>query len=49
MRASFSQNRDGLNHRGTEKVLFIDYFLKDPKIHLEYCGHQLVNLGDATR
>ena len=32
MRGSFSQNRDGLNHRGTEKVLFTDYFLKDHKI-----------------
>ena len=26
MISSFSQNRYGLNHRGTEKILFIDYF-----------------------
>ena len=35
MRGSFSQNRDGLNYRGTEKVLFIDYFLKDHEIDLK--------------
>ena len=39
MRASFSQNRDGLNHRDAENVLFIDYFRKDYKGDLEYCGH----------
>ena len=36
MRGSFRQSRDGLNHRGTEKVLFIDYFLKDHKMNLEH-------------
>ena len=49
MRGSFSQNRDGLNHSGTEKVLFIDYFLKDHKIRFGHCGHQLANLIDVAR
>ena len=49
MRGSFSQNRGGLNYRGTEKELFIDYFLKDHKIDFKYCGHQLANLEDAAR
>ena len=46
MRGSFSQNGYGLNCRGTGKVLFIDYFLKDHKIDLGYCGHQLANLRE---
>ena len=46
---SFSQNRDGLNHRGTENVLFIDSFLKDHKIDVGYCGHQLADLRDVAR
>ena len=41
MRGSFTQNRDGLNHTGTEEVLCIDYFLKDHKIDFGYYGHQL--------
>ena len=48
MRANFSQNRNGVNHMGSGKVLFIDHFLKDQKIDFEYCGHQLGNLGDAA-
>ena len=49
MRGSFSQNKDGLNHGGTEKVLSIVYFLKDHKIDLGYYGHQLANLRDVVR
>ena len=49
MMGSFSKNGDGLNHCSTEKVLFVDYFPKDHKIDLEYCGHKLVNLRDTAR
>ena len=49
MKESFSENGDGLNHWGTEKVPFIDYFPKDYEIDLEHCAHQLVTLGDTVK
>ena len=47
--SSFSENRDGLNILGTEKVLFIDLFLNVCRFNLGYCVHLLKNWRDGAK
>ena len=45
----FTENCDGFNIWGTERVLFTDCNLKCDKISLGYCTHLLIHLRDVTK